>query len=148
MSATVPTQRVSRWSAINGSPTTSRRRRNRGFPDSAAESGNRSPGSGRIISTNDWMCAARLGSLEALRHKIRSAARRGPMPLLFSYGTLRQESVQISTFGRPLRGWDDEIVGFEQSLLKIDDPAFVAASGKAYHAIVTFNGRNDCRVRG
>lgn len=70
------------------------------------------------------------------------------MPLLFSYGTLQQEAVQLSTFGRLLNGHADELVGFEQSLLKIEDPAFVAASGKAVHNIVTFNGRHDSRVPG
>ena len=70
------------------------------------------------------------------------------MPLLFSYGTLQQEAVQLSTFGRRLRGHPDELVGFEQTVLKIEDPAFVATSGKAYHAIVKFNGRNDSRVSG
>ena len=29
-----------------------------------------------------------------------------------------------------------------------DDPQFVATSGKAYHADVTYNGRNDSRVPG
>jgi hypothetical protein len=33
-------------------------------------------------------------------------------------------------------------------VLKIEDPAFVAMSGKAYHAIVKFNGRTDSRVSG
>ncbi|MGE5836352.1 MAG: gamma-glutamylcyclotransferase family protein [Acidobacteriota bacterium] len=70
------------------------------------------------------------------------------MPLLFSYGTLQQEAVQLSTFGRVLDGHPDALVGFEQSLLKIDDPAFVAASGKSHHAIVKFNGRDDSRVTG
>lgn len=70
------------------------------------------------------------------------------MPLLFSYGTLQQESVQVATFGRLLQGRHDELVGFEQSLLKIEDPAFVAASGKAHHAIVKFNGKADSRVAG
>jgi lactoylglutathione lyase len=70
------------------------------------------------------------------------------MPLLFSYGTLQQEGVQKSTFGRLLRGQPDELVGFEQSLLKIEDPEFVATSGKAHHAIVRFNGKNDSRVAG
>jgi len=70
------------------------------------------------------------------------------MPLLFSYGTLQQEAVQLSTFGRLLRGQPDELVGFEQSLLKIEDPEFVAASGKTHHAIVKFNGRTSSRVRG
>ena len=70
------------------------------------------------------------------------------MPLLFSYGTLQQEAVQMSTFGRLLQGQPDELVGFEQSLLKIEDPQFVATSGKAYHSVVTFNGRSDSRVSG
>ncbi|MGH9961724.1 MAG: gamma-glutamylcyclotransferase, partial [Pyrinomonadaceae bacterium] len=39
------------------------------------------------------------------------------MPLLFSYGTLQQESVQLSTFGRLLQGQGDALLGFEQSLV-------------------------------
>jgi gamma-glutamyl AIG2-like cyclotransferase len=70
------------------------------------------------------------------------------MPLLFSYGTLQQEAVQMSTFGRRLDGEADELIGFEQSLLKIEDPEFVATSGKSHHAIVRFNGRADSRVPG
>jgi hypothetical protein len=70
------------------------------------------------------------------------------MPLLFSYGTLQQDAVQLSTFGRRLEGYADELVGFEQGLFRIEDPEFVAASGKADHAIVTFNGRDDSRGRG
>jgi gamma-glutamylcyclotransferase (GGCT)/AIG2-like uncharacterized protein YtfP len=70
------------------------------------------------------------------------------MPLLFSYGTLQQEAVQLSTFGRLLRGEPDELVGFERSIFKIEDPAFVATSGKAYHAIVRFNGSSNSRVSG
>ena len=70
------------------------------------------------------------------------------MPLLFSYGTLQQEAVQLSTFGRVLNGHRDQLVGFEQALYKIEDPAFVAASGKAHHPIVRFNGRDDSRVDG
>ena len=70
------------------------------------------------------------------------------MPLLFSYGTLQQDAVQLSTFGRLLKGERDELVGFEQSLFRIEDPQFVATSGKAHHAIVRFNGRSDSRVAG
>jgi hypothetical protein len=70
------------------------------------------------------------------------------MPLLFSYGTLQQEAVQLSTFGRRLQGQPDELVGFERSTQTIHDPQFVAASGQRDHAIVTFNGRPDSRVRG
>ena len=70
------------------------------------------------------------------------------MPLLFSYGTLQQPAVQMSTFGRLLHGHPDELIGFEQSLLEVEDPEFVATSGKAHHAIVRFNGRADSRVSG
>jgi gamma-glutamylcyclotransferase (GGCT)/AIG2-like uncharacterized protein YtfP len=70
------------------------------------------------------------------------------MPLLFSYGTLQQPQVQMSTFGRLLDGQPDALVGFEQSLLAIEDPEFVATSGKSHHAIVTFTGRDDSRVGG
>lgn len=70
------------------------------------------------------------------------------MPLLFSYGTLQQESVQLATFGRRLRGWPDALVGFELGVFRVEDPAFVAASGKADHAIVRRTGGADARVRG
>src|SRR5258705_9747793 len=69
------------------------------------------------------------------------------MPLVFSYGTLQQEDVQLSTFGRLLKGQRDELPGFEPSLVKIEDPQ-VVATGKTHHANVTFNGRNDSRVSG
>jgi gamma-glutamylcyclotransferase (GGCT)/AIG2-like uncharacterized protein YtfP len=70
------------------------------------------------------------------------------MPLLFSYGTLQHEDVQRSTFGRLLQGQSDELPGFERSLVRIDDPQAVAATGRTHHSNVTFNGRNDSRVRG
>jgi hypothetical protein len=70
------------------------------------------------------------------------------MPLLFSYGTLQQESVQVATFGRRLSGRRDELVGFVLSTQRVADPEFVATSGKADHAIVRFSGRSDDRVAG
>jgi gamma-glutamylcyclotransferase (GGCT)/AIG2-like uncharacterized protein YtfP len=70
------------------------------------------------------------------------------MPLLFSYGTLQQADVQLSTFGRLLQGQRDELVGFEQSVVKIEDPQVVATSGQTHHPIVKFNGKLDSRVSG
>jgi gamma-glutamylcyclotransferase (GGCT)/AIG2-like uncharacterized protein YtfP len=70
------------------------------------------------------------------------------MPLLFSYGTLQLDAVQQATFGRLLDGQPDELVGFEQSLIRIQDQKTIALSGKADHVIVKFNGRNESRVRG
>ena len=70
------------------------------------------------------------------------------MPLIFSYGTLQEEDVQRSTFGRLLHGTRDELSGFEQSLARIEDPQLAATSGRTHYANVTFNGRNDSRVSG
>ena len=70
------------------------------------------------------------------------------MPLLFSYGTLQQKAVQVSTFGRRLAGKADALVGFERSFMTIRDPEFVKTSGKSQHAIVRFNGRTDSLVAG
>ena len=70
------------------------------------------------------------------------------MPLLFSYGSLQQEDVQLSTFGRRLIGQRDELCGFEPGLVKIDDPQMAAALGRSHHANVVFTGRDDSRVAG
>ena len=70
------------------------------------------------------------------------------MPLLFSYGTLQQEEVQRSTFGRLLRGPRDELVGFEPSSVPIEDPRVVVAGGRTHHASVTFTCRSESRVGG
>jgi len=67
---------------------------------------------------------------------------------LFSYGTLQLEAVQLSTFGRKLVGTPDELPGFAQSMMKIEDAAVVATSGKTHHPIVAFTGRESDAVAG
>ena len=56
------------------------------------------------------------------------------MPLIFSYGSLREERVQLSTFGRRLEGWADAVVGYDRSSVINDDPEAVAVSGTREHA--------------
>jgi hypothetical protein len=68
--------------------------------------------------------------------------------LLFSYGTLQLESVQLATFGRRLAGTADGLPGFEESLVKIEDASVVATSGKTHHPIVRFTGRESDVVYG
>jgi gamma-glutamylcyclotransferase (GGCT)/AIG2-like uncharacterized protein YtfP len=70
------------------------------------------------------------------------------MPLIFSYGTLQEENVQLSTFGRRLNGQRDELLRFEPSFVMIEDPQVVATTGKTHHANVTFNGNDDSGVLG
>jgi len=68
--------------------------------------------------------------------------------LLFSYGTLQLDAVQLSTFGRKLVGTPDALPGFAQSMMKIEDAEVVATSGKTHHPIVAFTGRDSDAVAG
>ena len=70
------------------------------------------------------------------------------MPLLFSYGTLQQEDVQRSTFGRRLTGQRDELPGFAPAAVAIDDPDVAARLGRTHHANATFTGQPESRVPG
>jgi hypothetical protein len=70
------------------------------------------------------------------------------MPLLFSYGTLQLDDVQLATFGRRLNGQRDALPGYGPSLVRIDDPEVAATVGKTHHANVTFNGGDDSHVPG
>ena len=56
--------------------------------------------------------------------------------------------MQLSTFGRRLSGLRDELVGFEPSFVRIEDPQVAAALGKTHHNNVKFNGNEDNRVPG
>jgi gamma-glutamylcyclotransferase (GGCT)/AIG2-like uncharacterized protein YtfP len=70
------------------------------------------------------------------------------MPLLFSYGTLQDERVQLATFGRRLDGHEDEIVGYQPSRVRIADATIAAALGRTHHANATFTGAQADRVAG
>jgi hypothetical protein len=68
--------------------------------------------------------------------------------LLFSYGTLQLEPVQMALFGRPLVGTPDVLPGFKECLLEIDDEATVRMSGKTHHAMAEFSGEPADAIRG
>ena len=68
--------------------------------------------------------------------------------LLFSYGTLQLDSVQMATFGRRLVGTSDALTGYGLVPLPIDDPAVAAISGKAVHTMATPTGRTSDLVAG
>jgi gamma-glutamylcyclotransferase (GGCT)/AIG2-like uncharacterized protein YtfP len=70
------------------------------------------------------------------------------MPLIFSYGALQQDDVQIATFGRLLQGQRDELPRYELSSVPIADPHVLQTTGKTHHKNVLFNGRDDSRVTG
>src|SRR5690349_1043298 len=70
------------------------------------------------------------------------------MPLLFSYGTLQQENVQIATFGRLLEGSADALVGYETVMHAIQDSEVVKTSGKTHHPMACFTGKPEARIPG
>lgn len=51
------------------------------------------------------------------------------MPLLFSYGTLQLETVQLATFGRKLHAQMDQLPRFELALVPITDQAIAEKLG-------------------
>jgi hypothetical protein len=70
------------------------------------------------------------------------------MPLLFSYGTLQQEDVQRSTFGRRLDGEHDQLPAYELTSVPIEDPQVAVALGRTHHANVAYNGNENICVPG
>ena len=60
--------------------------------------------------------------------------------LLFSYGTLQLERVQMATFGRSLAGTRDTLPGFALVPLAIEDQTVMAISGTARHTMARFTG--------
>ncbi|NEX94979.1 gamma-glutamylcyclotransferase family protein [Caulobacter sp. 17J65-9] len=62
---------------------------------------------------------------------------------LFSYGTLQQAEVQISTFGRRLEGRADALTGWRLEWVKITDEAVIAASGSDRHPILVAGAPDD-----
>jgi gamma-glutamylcyclotransferase (GGCT)/AIG2-like uncharacterized protein YtfP len=70
------------------------------------------------------------------------------MPLLFSYGSLQQEDVQMSTFGRKLTGQKDLLIGYEPSLVKIADADVAKRLKKLHHDNVAKTGDDWSNVQG
>lgn len=56
--------------------------------------------------------------------------------LLFSYGTLQLERVQLESFGRVLDGDDDVMPGYRRLMVEITDPDVLRTSGERFHPIV------------
>ena len=70
------------------------------------------------------------------------------MELLFTYGMLQREDVQLATFGRLLQGVADSLPGYRLTQYRVEDPKFVAESGKEYHAMARYSGNPDDHLHG
>jgi gamma-glutamylcyclotransferase (GGCT)/AIG2-like uncharacterized protein YtfP len=80
--------------------------------------------------------------------KASAATDEGHMVYLFSYGTLQQDGVQISSFGRLLKGADDALPGYQQSMVEISDPEVIRKSGKKFHPIVVASDSDADEIAG
>ena len=69
------------------------------------------------------------------------------MPLLFSYGTLRDTARQLVVFGRTVSGTADFLIGYAQESFEVTDSEFVVVYGSS-HVIVQRTGRNEDRTPG
>ncbi len=67
---------------------------------------------------------------------------------LFSYGTLRQPEVQLSTYGRLVAAEEDVLPGHRLVEIVIDDPHVVSLSGRSVHSIAQPTGDPGDRVTG
>jgi len=73
---------------------------------------------------------------------------REELHILFSYGTLQQRDVQLTTFGRVLEGRSDAIVGYEVDVLVITDPAVIETSGSDRHPVLRTSADPHAEVPG
>jgi gamma-glutamylcyclotransferase (GGCT)/AIG2-like uncharacterized protein YtfP len=55
--------------------------------------------------------------------------------LLFSYGTLQKDKVQMELFGRLLQGHKDVLQGYQLSTIEIKDESVLVKSEQPYHLI-------------
>ena len=67
------------------------------------------------------------------------------MPLLFSYGTLRDPAVQQRLFARRLSGSADELLGYACVPIVVADAAFVDGPQQA---MVRYTGKDEDRTPG
>jgi hypothetical protein len=65
------------------------------------------------------------------------------MARLFSYGTLQQDGVQMSSFGRLLKGAPDALPGWRCEMVEITDPDVLAKSGQRFHPILVRGAASD-----
>jgi uridine kinase len=78
----------------------------------------------------------------------RIGGRPGDQIRVFSYGTLQQPEVQMSSFGRLLEGTADRLPGYTSGWVRILDPEVIAASGSDRHPIVQATGAAHDSVEG
>ncbi len=70
------------------------------------------------------------------------------MPLIFSYGSLQQEAVQVSVYGRVLRGEPDALAGWVQTRIEVPKSHKAASLGTTHYANVVRSPQTSTSVEG
>ena len=70
------------------------------------------------------------------------------MEYLFSYGTLRQQNVQLKNFGRLLDGAEDTLEKFTLKEIEITNEVVLEVSDKKFHPILSYTGNEKDKVVG
>jgi len=65
------------------------------------------------------------------------------MHYLFSYGTLQLEKVQIETYGRILKGFEDSLPGYKLFDIEIKDAEVLKKSSQKFHPIAV---KSHCHI--
>lgn len=68
--------------------------------------------------------------------------------LLFSYGTLQLEKVQIENYGRILKGYNDLLRGYKIESLLITDKDVINKSGKEIHPVAIKSHNSEDIIEG
>ena len=70
------------------------------------------------------------------------------MPIVFSFGTLRQAHVQEALFGRRVTSEPARIVGYRVARVRITDPGSIEASGSDVHPALVVDDEESASVEG
>lgn len=70
------------------------------------------------------------------------------MEYLFSYGTLRHETVQTETYGRRLNGEIGRLCGYRMGEVRISDAEVIRKSGMSMHPVAIPTGNNSDEISG
>jgi gamma-glutamylcyclotransferase (GGCT)/AIG2-like uncharacterized protein YtfP len=68
--------------------------------------------------------------------------------LLFSYGTLQLEKVQLESFGRELNGTKEVLTGYKLEQLQITDKTVLEKSEQEFHPIAVPSKAPNDKVKG
>jgi gamma-glutamylcyclotransferase (GGCT)/AIG2-like uncharacterized protein YtfP len=70
------------------------------------------------------------------------------MELIFSYGSLQNENVQMKLFGRIFNGNKDVLKHYQIMVIEIEDQAFISKGEGKFQKTLTFSNNPDDLIEG